>query len=92
MDEQSLREVIRQVERGHLTRRGFVQAMTGLGLTAPMAAHQHPMARATRPRARRARAEASASTSVPSARRQDPLRARDADAESPIKSAHGIWR
>ena len=38
MDEQSLREVIRQVERGHLTRRGFVQAMTGLGLTAPMAA------------------------------------------------------
>ncbi len=38
MDEQALRELIRQVRQGRLTRRGFVQAIVGLGLTAPMAA------------------------------------------------------
>jgi len=38
MDERALRESIREVERGHLSRRHFVQTMVGLGLTAPMAA------------------------------------------------------
>jgi peptide/nickel transport system substrate-binding protein len=37
MDERALRELIEQVERGHLSRRHFVQAMVGLGLTGPMA-------------------------------------------------------
>ncbi len=37
MDEQALRELIEQVERGHLGRRRFVQTLVGLGLTAPMA-------------------------------------------------------
>ncbi len=39
MDETALRELIEQVRRGSLTRRSFVQAMLGLGLTASMAAH-----------------------------------------------------
>jgi len=38
MDEPALRELIEQVKRGRLTRRRFVQAMVGLGLTPPMAA------------------------------------------------------
>ena len=38
MDEPALRELIDQVKAGGLSRRGFVQAMVGLGLTAPMAA------------------------------------------------------
>ncbi|HTY79862.1 MAG TPA: peptide ABC transporter substrate-binding protein [Candidatus Bathyarchaeia archaeon] len=38
MDEHGLRELITQVKRGALSRRGFVQTMVGLGLTAPMAA------------------------------------------------------
>src|SRR5215813_9450479 len=38
MDEQRLRELTREVEAGRLSRRRFVQAMVGLGLTAPMAA------------------------------------------------------
>ena len=37
MDERALRELIQQVERGHLGRRRFVQTLVGLGLTAPMA-------------------------------------------------------
>ncbi len=38
MDEPVIRELIAAVERGRLTRRRFVQAMAGLGLTAPLAA------------------------------------------------------
>ena len=38
MDELELREPITQVKTGHLSRRGFVQMMVGLGLTAPLAA------------------------------------------------------
>ncbi len=38
MDEHGLRELITQVKAGHLSRRGFVQMMVGLGLTAPLAA------------------------------------------------------
>ena len=38
MDEPALRELIEQVKRGRLTRRRFVQAMVGLGLTPPLAA------------------------------------------------------
>jgi peptide/nickel transport system substrate-binding protein len=38
MDEQGLRELITQVKAGRLSRRGFVQMMVGLGLTAPLAA------------------------------------------------------
>jgi len=38
MDEHGLRELITQVKTGALSRRGFVQMMVGLGLTAPMAA------------------------------------------------------
>src|SRR5262245_65345292 len=38
MDEQGLRDLITQVKAGRLSRRGFVQMMVGLGLTAPMAA------------------------------------------------------
>jgi peptide/nickel transport system substrate-binding protein len=38
MDELELRELITQVKTGHLSRRGFVQMMVGLGLTAPLAA------------------------------------------------------
>src|SRR6266511_4197679 len=38
MDEHGLRELITQVKTGHLSRRGFVQMMVGLGLTAPLAA------------------------------------------------------
>jgi peptide/nickel transport system substrate-binding protein len=38
MDEHGLRELITQVKAGSLSRRGFVQMMVGLGLTAPMAA------------------------------------------------------
>jgi peptide/nickel transport system substrate-binding protein len=38
MDEHALREWLGDVRRGRLTRRDFVRAMVGLGLTAPMAA------------------------------------------------------
>jgi len=38
MEERELRALIRQVKTGLLSRRGFVQMMVGLGLTAPMAA------------------------------------------------------
>ena len=38
MDESNLRELIEQVRGGRLDRRRFVQAMVGLGLTAPLAA------------------------------------------------------
>ena len=38
MDEFGLRELITHVKAGRLSRRGFVQMMVGLGLTAPMAA------------------------------------------------------
>src|SRR3984893_16882574 len=38
MDEYVLRELIEEVKRGQLSRRRFVQAMAGLGLTAPLAA------------------------------------------------------
>ena len=38
MDESALRGLIDQVKRGTVTRRAFVQAMVGVGLTAPMAA------------------------------------------------------
>jgi len=45
MDEGQLRELIRHAEVGDLSRRWFVQAMVGLGLTAPMAAHMLAEAR-----------------------------------------------
>jgi peptide/nickel transport system substrate-binding protein len=38
MDERELRQWIRQVKAGTITRRQFTRAMVGLGLTAPMAA------------------------------------------------------
>jgi peptide/nickel transport system substrate-binding protein len=38
MDEPALRELIREVEAGRLTRRRFTRAMIALGLTAPLAA------------------------------------------------------
>jgi peptide/nickel transport system substrate-binding protein len=38
MDELELRNLIAQVKTGRLSRRGFVQMMVGLGLTAPLAA------------------------------------------------------
>src|SRR3990172_7813130 len=38
MDEHGLRDVIAEVKAGRLSRRGFVQMMVGLGLTAPLAA------------------------------------------------------
>jgi peptide/nickel transport system substrate-binding protein len=38
MEERELRALIGQVKTGQLSRRGFVQMMVGLGLTAPMAA------------------------------------------------------
>ena len=38
MDECGLRDLITHVKAGRLSRRGFVQMMVGLGLTAPMAA------------------------------------------------------
>jgi len=38
MDEHHLRELIQDVRQDRLSRRGFVQAMVGLGLTAPLAA------------------------------------------------------
>jgi peptide/nickel transport system substrate-binding protein len=38
MDEQALRELIRHVATGTLSRRHFVRTLVGLGLTAPMAA------------------------------------------------------
>src|SRR5262249_61856628 len=38
MDEFALRELIQQVCRGRLTRRAFVQAMSALGVAAPIAA------------------------------------------------------
>ncbi|HEY7869991.1 MAG TPA: peptide ABC transporter substrate-binding protein [Methylomirabilota bacterium] len=38
MEERELRALIGQVKAGQLSRRGFVQMMVGLGLTAPMAA------------------------------------------------------
>ena len=38
MDDHALRELIRQVTTGALSRRRLVQTMIGLGLTAPMAA------------------------------------------------------
>jgi peptide/nickel transport system substrate-binding protein len=37
MEERELRALIGQVKSGHLSRRGFVQMMVGLGLTAPLA-------------------------------------------------------
>jgi peptide/nickel transport system substrate-binding protein len=39
MQEHELRHMIGQVKAGTLSRRAFVQAMLGLGLTAPLAAH-----------------------------------------------------
>ena len=38
MDEHELRALIQEVKAGRLSRRVFIQAMVGLGLTAPMAA------------------------------------------------------
>jgi len=38
MDEHGLRQLIAEVKAGYVSRRGFVQMMVGLGLTAPMAA------------------------------------------------------
>jgi peptide/nickel transport system substrate-binding protein len=38
MDEQAIRELVNDVRRGRVSRRRFVQAMVGVGLTAPMAA------------------------------------------------------
>ncbi len=38
MEERELRELITEVKAGRLSRRGFVQMMVGLGLTAPLAA------------------------------------------------------
>ena len=38
MDEHKLRDLIADVKSGRLSRRGFVQMMVGLGLTAPLAA------------------------------------------------------
>src|SRR6202795_3945004 len=38
MDEHNLRDLIAEVKSGHLSRRGFVQMMVGMGLTAPLAA------------------------------------------------------
>jgi peptide/nickel transport system substrate-binding protein len=38
MDEHAIRELVGEVRRGRLSRRRFVQAMVGVGLTAPMAA------------------------------------------------------
>ena len=38
MREHELRQMIDQVKAGRLSRRAFVQAMVGLGLTAPLAA------------------------------------------------------
>jgi peptide/nickel transport system substrate-binding protein len=38
MDEHGLKDLITHVKAGRLSRRGFVQMMVGLGLTAPMAA------------------------------------------------------
>src|SRR5216684_6629519 len=38
MEERKLRELIEDVRHGRLSRRGFVQTMIGLGLTAPLAA------------------------------------------------------
>jgi peptide/nickel transport system substrate-binding protein len=37
MNEQDIRELLRDVERGRLSRRGFVQTMVALGLGAPLA-------------------------------------------------------
>ena len=37
MEERQIRELIGQVQAGRLSRRGFVQMMVGLGLTAPLA-------------------------------------------------------
>src|SRR2546430_15740182 len=39
MDEQALRDLIGEVQRGRLSRRRFVQVMFGLGLSAPIAGH-----------------------------------------------------
>jgi peptide/nickel transport system substrate-binding protein len=39
MDERDLHRLLDEVKRGRLSRRGFVQTMIGLGLTAPTAAH-----------------------------------------------------
>jgi peptide/nickel transport system substrate-binding protein len=38
MDEHEIRELLREVKAGRLSRRAFVQTMVGLGLTAPLAA------------------------------------------------------
>src|SRR2546428_2215860 len=38
MEERKLRELIEDVRHGRVSRRGFVQTMIGLGLTAPLAA------------------------------------------------------
>jgi hypothetical protein len=38
MDEQTLREWIKHVQHGRLSRRLFVQTLMGLGLTGPLAA------------------------------------------------------
>jgi len=43
MDDHALRELIRQVTTGALSRRRFVQTMIGLGLTAPMAARMQDL-------------------------------------------------
>ncbi|HWM79680.1 MAG TPA: peptide ABC transporter substrate-binding protein, partial [Methylomirabilota bacterium] len=39
MDERALRDLIGEVRRGRLSRRQFVQAMVGLGLSAPIVGH-----------------------------------------------------
>ena len=37
MQENEIRQLIEQVREGRLPRRGFIQRMVGVGLTAPMA-------------------------------------------------------
>jgi len=37
MDEYAIRELIREVKAGRLSRRSFIRAMVGVGLTAPLA-------------------------------------------------------
>ena len=45
MDEYALRKMLDDVRAGRSTRRAFVQAMVGLGLTAPLAAQMLAAAR-----------------------------------------------
>ena len=103
MEERALRSMIAEVKTGRMSRRHFVQAMVGLGLTAPMAAQMLAAAgvaqaqskagvQADQARRRRRRSRPSGGRARPCSTRTSPSapRIRTARASSTSRSPPGI--